>query len=302
MLPEINVFGLAVPTYGLMAVLGALLAILFIWFRSPKLGLKRDDAVYVMVMGGIGAIIGAKLMYIITVLPDFIRDLPLIGTDFAEFARLYILGGMVFYGGLLGGIFAAWLTARSYKIDLRRFYPAVVPALALFCGIGRIGCLMAGCCYGVETTSPLFIEFTHSALAPNGVHLVPTQIIEAVFDFLLFGFMIWYTKDEKRNSSALKLYLILYSVFRFVLEFFRGDPIRGLWFGLSTSQWVSLAVIVGVVIIWLVQIKKGTTQPQPLETEGAPAESGSDSGETGENASASPKEKDDAASADGGKN
>lgn len=267
MLPEFSLFGLTIPTYGLIAVVGALLAILFIWFRSPKLGIKRDDAVYVMVMGGIGAIIGAKLLYILTVLPEFIRDLPLIGTNFGEFARLYLLGGMVFYGGLLGGIFAAWLTARSYKIDLRRFYPAVIPALALFCGIGRIGCLMAGCCYGVETTSPLGIIFTHSELAPNGVALVPTQIIEAVFDFLLFGFMIWYTKDEKRNSSALKLYLIVYSVFRFVLEFFRGDSVRGLWFGLSTSQWVSLAVVIGVVIIWIVQIKKGTTQPRPIVEE-----------------------------------
>ena len=112
----------------------------------------------------------------------------------------------------------------------------VVPAFPLFHGFGRIGCFMAGCCYGVKLATPaeLFGIFTLDRL--------PVQLIEAGFEFLLFAVLLFCEKKQAKTDT-LQIYLITYAIFRFCIEFFRGDAIRGIFLGFSTAQWVSLAII-----------------------------------------------------------
>ena len=128
-----------------------------------------------------------------------------------------------------------------------------LPSVALAQGFGRIGCLLAGCCYGQETDSAFCIVFQNSAYAPNGVPLVPTQIISSVLNFLHFGLLILFAKKWKKGEGQVTgLYFALYSAGRFVLEFFRGDLERGNVGALSTSQFIAIfAFLFGAALfVW----------------------------------------------------
>ena len=102
-----------------------------------------------------------------------------------------------------------------------------MPSIALAQGFGRVGCLMAGCCYGAETDSWFHIVFHDSSYGPNGVPLIPTQAISSVLNFLHFFFLIWFARKERPAGQVAGLYLVCYSIGRFILEFYRGDLERG---------------------------------------------------------------------------
>ena len=257
MYPHIDIFGRTIPTYGLMAVIGFLLALVYAGIVGHIKKLKTEDGIYVLTFGMVGVIIGAKFFYLILVFPSFIRDLPMILQDFQLFFQMYFAGGMVFYGGLFGAIIGAALASRFFGVDLRELYPIVVPAIPLIAGFGRIGCFLTGCCYGKETHSIIGVVFTQSLYAPNGVSLIPTQLIECFFDLGLFMFLIFFSNSRFRDYS-LRVYLLCYAVFRIIIEFFRGDDARGFFLGISTSQWVSL-IVIAVIFTLAVRRKKGTS-------------------------------------------
>jgi phosphatidylglycerol:prolipoprotein diacylglycerol transferase len=248
MMPFIHILGREIPSYGFFSVTGFVLSLIFIFFACRHFGLDRENAVYIYVLAALGGILGAKVLYLLTVLPSLAADLPLIFSAPQTFLNRYLYSGMVFYGGLIGGLLTAVLVSRSYHAKLSDYLPLFVPAVTLFFGFGRIGCFSVGCCYGAKTDSACSVVFTQSLIAPNGVPLIPVQLIEAGFDFLLFIFLLVVYRIKKEGQTMLFLYLILYSVFRFTIEFFRGDIARGILFGLSTSQWLSLAVFSGAVI------------------------------------------------------
>ena len=128
-----------------------------------------------------------------------------------------------------------------------------MPSIALAQGIGRIGCLLAGCCYGKETDSFLSITFQNSDFAPNGVTLIPTQIYASLLDFLHFGILLFIARRKKADGEVAACYLLFYSAGRFILEFFRGDLIRGSVGILSTSQFISIFTGIGglVMLLWV---------------------------------------------------
>lgn len=132
-----------------------------------------------------------------------------------------------------------------------------MPSVALAQGFGRIGCLLAGCCYGRETNSIFSITFQNSDFAPNHVALIPTQIYSSVLDFLHFGILLYIARHKKGWTGG-ACYLIFYSIGRFVLEFFRGDLIRGSVGMLSTSQFISLFILVAGILILVIRSKKKT--------------------------------------------
>ena len=115
-----------------------------------------------------------------------------------------------------------------------------MPSVALAQGFGRIGCFLSGCCYGRETNCPLSITFRESDFAPNGVPLIPTQIYSSVLDFIHFALLLYIAKHKKTDGEVAAAYLVCYSIGRFILEFFRGDLIRGSVGVLSTSQFISI--------------------------------------------------------------
>ena len=139
----------------------------------------------------------------------------------------------------------------------------MMPSVALAQGFGRIGCFLAGCCYGKETESAIGIVFHDSAYAPNDVSLLPTQLISSGLNFLHFFLLIWLTKKKKGDGQIAGLYLVLYSVGRFILEFFRGDLIRGSVGELSTSQFIAIFVCLAGIL--LIVARNGKFEENPFE-------------------------------------
>lgn len=136
---------------------------------------------------------------------------------------------------------------QDKKISFADYVDLMVPSVALAQGFGRIGCFLAGCCYGRVTEGPFGIVFTNSGFAPNGVRLLPTQLIMAAGNFVLAGILIWYARKSRVRGRVASLYLILYSIGRFFVEFLRNDY-RGSVGMLSTSQFIGIFVaLTGVV-------------------------------------------------------
>lgn len=252
MLPFINVFGRSLPMYGLLGLLGFLLGLLFIILRAPRFSLSRDDAVYIYVFSALGALAGAKLLYLLTVLPQLV-ELVRSGAEAGELLG-YVSGGLVFFGAVPGGLGAARLSARAYRVRLADFMPLLVPALALVGALGRVGCFCAGCCYGVECASPLAVVYPACSLeAPPGVPLLPVQLFESAVQLALFLALLWFTSRPQRARFAAEFYLACYCPARFVLEFFRGDEVRGALWGLSTSQWLAAAGFLAVSLYFFMR-------------------------------------------------
>lgn len=227
--------------YGLMVGIGIIAAYLMSEYLSKKKNLDADPVFGLTIFSVIGGFAGSKLLYFLTRLGDIIDD-PSVIKDVAT--------GWVVYGGIIGGILTAVVYCRIKKMEFLRYLDIAMPSVALAQGFGRIGCFLAGCCYGQQTDSKCAIVFTDSSFAPNGVPLVPTQLISSGLDFLLFALLIFLLFKLKAPGQVGGFYLIFYSIGRFVLEFFRGDLIRGNVGTLSTSQFISVfTVIVGIAVI-----------------------------------------------------
>jgi phosphatidylglycerol:prolipoprotein diacylglycerol transferase len=126
---------------------------------------------------------------------------------------------------------------RRKKLDFMKYFDLLIPYVAMAQGFGRIGCFLAGCCYGAETECFLSVTFHNSPFAPNGVSLIPTQLYSSPGDFLIMAVLLLYAKKQPARGKVAGLYMILYSVGRFIIEFFRADY-RGAIGFLSTSQFI----------------------------------------------------------------
>lgn len=230
-------------TYGLCTAIGILLAYFTAERRAKKKNLDADRIFGIVVFCCIFGYLGSKLLYISTILPQIADNPSLLKESLAD--------GWVIYGGILGGIFGGWLYCRIRKLPAWKYFDLCFPSVALAQAIGRIGCFFAGCCYGEETDGPIYVEFSNSQFAPNHVHLIPTQLMSSAGDFLLWGFLLWYDGHrKKKDGEVTALYLIVYSVGRFLIEFLRGDTIRGQIGILSTSQFIGIfTALAGVLLL-----------------------------------------------------
>ncbi|MDI9498842.1 MAG: prolipoprotein diacylglyceryl transferase [Bacillota bacterium] len=240
MLPFIHLFGHDVATWGLVIaaafLLGAAVAVLL----SRRLGASVEDSFYALLYACIGVLIGGKLLYLLTSIP-LLCSLLQSGVSLRALIPQLARGGFVLYGGIAGGLAGIWIYARQFRLapwPLARPLIAVIPLLQ---GLGRLGCFAAGCCYGRRCEQG--IVFTVSPVAPNHVPLIPTQLIEAAVGLVIFVIILRFTLKGMGARRLLAVYLLLYGSARFLIEFLRGDPERGFLFGLSTSQWLSLAAL-----------------------------------------------------------
>lgn len=240
--------------YGLMIGIGFLSAYLLSDYRAKKKGLDPDHvfglAVWVIAIG----LISAKVLYYITTIDEIMKDPKLL---------LDIANGFVVYGGIIGGIAGGYVYCRKYKLDFLKYVDLIMPAVALAQGFGRIGCFLAGCCYGMETEGPLAVVFRNSAYAPNGIPLLPTQLISSVFNFAHFFVLTWLSGRSKKNGQIGAMYLMIYSMGRFVIEFFRGDLIRGNVGVLTTSQFISLFAAGAGAVLFMVSRKRAAGADGP---------------------------------------
>ncbi|MCR4962819.1 MAG: prolipoprotein diacylglyceryl transferase [Firmicutes bacterium] len=239
MLPELHILGRSVPTYGLLAMTGVLAALLYLKLEERRLQESNADIDLAFLYSLIGAFIGAKLLSIITSLPDIRAAWPFLVKTPAAFLQNYLLSGFVFYGGLYGALLVCLLYAKHERLDFAALLCRLLPTLALIHGFGRVGCFLTGCCYGIPHPT-LGVILPNSAIAPHDVPLLPVQLYEAALEFLLFAVLARMGRKQKDGYAMLGVYLLTYGIARFFLEFCRGDAYRGFIGPLSLSQAISL--------------------------------------------------------------
>ena len=228
--------------YGLMIAIGILSAYFTGEYRAKKRKLPYEHVFYLVVWCVVGGFLGAKILYWITEWKSILEN--------PGFLSATLTDGFVVFGGIVGGIFTAYVYCRVKKLDFLKFFDTLMPSVALAQGFGRIGCLLAGCCYGKETDSSCSITFHSSDIAPNGVALIPTQIYSSILDFLNCIVLCLIARRAKKEKTVAGCYLLFYSTGRFILEFFRGDLERGSVGVISTSQFISIFIFaIGAVML-----------------------------------------------------
>jgi phosphatidylglycerol---prolipoprotein diacylglyceryl transferase len=248
-----------VYTYGVLLATAYLTGLQLALVRARHRGLDPvrmlDLGVYII----IAALVGAKLLLLVTEF-DAYRGNP------AELLSLLRAGG-VFYGGLIGAVLVAFWYIGRHGLPLWTTCDLFAPGIALGHVIGRVGCLMAGCCYGRPTTLPWGITFTDLFAAANvgtplGVALHPTELYEAGAELIVLVLLL---STERRGrlfpGRTFWGYLLLYAISRFIIEFYRGDP-RGVVLGVSTSQFISL-ILGPLSLVMLAVLSRRTSAPPP---------------------------------------
>ncbi len=242
--------GWPVYSYGVLLAVAYLVALQVAVVRARRRGIDGSRVMDLGIYLIVAALIGAKLMLVVVDLPYFLEQ-P------GELASLVRAGG-VFYGGLIAAVGVAFWLVRRYALPLWTTADLFAPGIALGHAVGRFGCLLAGCCYGRPTSVAWAITFDDPAAAANvgtpiGVPLHPTQIYDAGAELAILAILLA-TEARGRTFAGRTfwLYVLLYGVSRFAIEFYRGDP-RGTVLGLSTSQAVSLVVVPVAIamLVWL---------------------------------------------------
>lgn len=240
MLPQIHIFGKEIGTYALCGVIGILLAGGLFCYLLKKRGQCSDEGVLLLIAAAVGCVLGSHLLYGLTNLRLFQAFTAV--TSFKE--GLYVLGkifgGGVFYGGLIGGLIAAFLYLKKRRLDVAEFSDCGAICIPLFHSFARGGCFLAGCCYGIECEWGFSSEFNPFIPEVVGIRRFPTPLLEASLNLVLFVFLLLIRGRKKLHGALIYVYLLLYAVIRFLVEFLRGDDIRGIWLGVSTSQWISI--------------------------------------------------------------
>jgi phosphatidylglycerol:prolipoprotein diacylglycerol transferase len=228
-------------SYGLFVALAFFTAITYLsnQIRKSKEKILSQDELYsLFIYIIVSGIIGARLLFVLSNLQDFVLD-PMSVFKLWE-------GGLTYYGGFISATVFVLAYARIKKISILELADFFSPALALGHTIGRIGCFLAGCCYGKETNVAWSVVFKDkNSLAVLGVYLHPTQLYEAFGNFLIFIFLHFYSKNNPKKWQITATYFISYAILRFSVEFFRGDSARcSQYFGLSISQVISICLFI----------------------------------------------------------
>ncbi len=237
-------------TYGVLLAAAYLLGLQFALTRARSRGLQRQRVMDLGIWIIVSALAGAKLMLLVTDFRQYTRS-PGALVDLLRSAG-------VFYGGLIGAVAVAFVYMWRHRMPVWTTTDVFSPGIALGHAVGRLGCLMAGCCFGRPTSVPWAITFHNPAASltsdtPLGVPLHPTQVYEAVVELTILGVLLWLERRGRAfPGRTFWSYALLYAVSRFIIEFFRGDP-RGNVGVFSTSQFVSLIVapVSVVMLVWL---------------------------------------------------
>ncbi len=236
MFPYIEIASIKLSTFPFV-ILTALFATGIVYIKSPKYSKTfMLDLMRKVVPILVGAALGAKLTSAITLMP--ISDNP--------FWYNLLFGGSVFYGGIVGGCIGLAIVCFKNQQSFLEYTDVFVTLLPLGHAIGRIGCYLNGCCYGCAYSGFLSVKYP-----VNGemIQVFPTWFIEASFCLMLFLFFQYICKTNIRGIRT-ALYFIVYSVYRFFIEYARGDEIRGVWGVITTSQIISIFILLfGVIVL-----------------------------------------------------
>src|SRR6476660_5575779 len=273
MYPELFRIGsFPINTYGVFLAIAFLCAILISVKLAARDGLPRERIYDLCLWMRLASLIGSKVLMFFTE-PEY-RHHPaqLLSLDFLR-------SGGVFYGGLSGAVLMGYYLIKRYKLPWWKTADACAPGIAIGSFFGRQGCFAAGCCWGKPTTLPWGVKFTELGHEITGVptetYLHPTQLYESFAMLVVFLLLLWLHKRKRFSGQVILTYALLYSVIRFVIEFFRDDPrgdILGLTTltGLSTSQLISIVVAILSLIVFIVRWRRAgaiaKTDPVPVPT------------------------------------
>lgn len=272
MFPTFELFGREFGTYGICVAVGLVLCGFVGTMLARKFGIIFEDFILAFISALVGLFIGAHIVFGLT-------NIPLIVTAFRYIDKLWFkgfialigqaVGGMVFYGGFIGGCLGIVVFTRFSKTVRREnildVYAVLIP---LFHTFGRIGCFLAGCCYGIESEFGFTVHDNHINPSVNDVNRLPIQLIEAGCNLIIFFVILYLFKKSIMNDRLIYLYMLIYPPVRFTLEFFRGDTYRGIYLGLSTSQWISIGLVifaVAMLIRYHIKQKKPALQQSTEE-------------------------------------
>jgi phosphatidylglycerol:prolipoprotein diacylglycerol transferase len=276
MYPEIfHIGSFPINTYGVFLAIAFLCAILVAVRLGARDGLPRERIYDLSLWMLLGGLIGSKILMLFTE-PEY-RDHPLqlLSLDFLR-------SGGVFYGGLIGAVLTGYFLMKRYKLPWWKTADACAPGIAIGNFFGRQGCFAAGCCWGKPTSLPWGVKFTelgHQITGvPTDIYLHPTQLYESFAMMIVFLFLLWMHRRKRFNGQIILLYVLLYSIVRFAIEFVRDDP-RGDIFGLtsltglSTSQMISLVVGIAAAVLLVIRWRRAnaTADAKGLVTSGVRA-------------------------------
>ena len=247
----IDFLGRQLPAYGLLITTGGLLANLLAFLFRKKLKIDIDNLILLEAYMLIGALVGSKALYLITAAP------------YIEWNRIFepsylmmlMQGGFVFYGGLFGGLAMIFLAGKIHKVDAVYYIKKVIFLCPFAHAFGRLGCFMAGCCYGIPYHGPGAVVFPENSFAVPGVELFPVQLLESA-TLLVISLILGIATLHFASDYTIELYLILYGIDRFLLEFLRYDSGCGIYGPFSTSQWISLVAVVVAIIVMVIRKRK----------------------------------------------
>ncbi|MHB8281034.1 MAG: prolipoprotein diacylglyceryl transferase [Candidatus Humimicrobiaceae bacterium] len=236
-----------ISTYGVIIALAIITGWLVARREAARKGLKAETVDNLFPFLIIPGIIGARIFHVIFTTPLYYLKNPL------EIFAIWH-GGLSIHGAVVGGILGAIWFAHRRRISFWGLADTLAPSLILSQGIGRIACLFSGDAYGKPTNLPWAITFSNPlSMAPIGIPLHPTQLYEAIFDLIVFIILLKFRSRIKMNGGLFLLYAGLYSIGRFIIEFFRGDERTYGIFGVSISaaQILSLLIIIIALVYFI---------------------------------------------------
>jgi len=251
-----HIGSIAIHWYGLLLAAGFIAGLWTASRRAVRDGMAPEKIFDSGAWLIIGAIVGARALYVISYWERLMQD-PLFPQ--APWTEIFMVqrGGLVFYGGLIGATASGLLYVWKTKLPLWKFADALAPSAALGYVPGRLGCLMNGCCYGRETTVPWAIQYPHDhETYPRFLH--PTQIYDALLSLALYATLAWLYRRKKFDGQVFALYLVCYAITRSIVEVFRGDYAERYLGGIATpAHLVSAAIFTaGLVLFWKLSRQK----------------------------------------------
>lgn len=250
MFPRLTIGEIEIPMYSLFVALGAVAYIIYMYIAFTRFEKVTQDTLNrMLVVSIVGfAILGASA-YFFDALFHSIEE------------KKLVMGGITWLGGVIGAFPATIFLIHKFVPEAKgralQFFSLVVPGIVLAHALGRVGCFFGGCCYGQVTDSWLGVRFppgstaakNHPSASGWSQPVLPTQLIEAVFELMLFIVMVVLRKKTKKNN--IEIYCYAYGLFRFILEFFRGDSRGASGLGLSPSQVISIILWISATLLIL---------------------------------------------------
>lgn len=246
-----NIGELQIPSFFFMVMVGTLAMVFYCFFVAGRVGLRREFYLDMGMLGLLAGVLGARIFHILVEAPDYYWENP---THIFEFWR----GGFVSFGAYIMAPLVSYLYLRIRKVPVWPYLDVLALGTPLLQFSIRMACLLAGCCYGKPTDVPWSITFSNPSSTayyylPN-IPLHPTQVYSMIHAMLLFVFVnIYYFKKKNRAPGEVVPVMFLgYLIPRGVIEFWRADIDRGMWFGelISTGQIMSLLGVIACIALF----------------------------------------------------